>query len=222
MRRLVPVAIAFVLVVGGLLACEQRFSSEPPPVTPGSPTASPSAIDALLAARIADAGTATGDAPHAMTVTLCSVSPHQCPPPDPGASGEATYRVLFGSGLASVRSRGQAMADLYKELRDRTAVGERLDAESHAPGRAVPLAKPDHAPTTEASEGNSDPVTRCAFHLLDLVDGVGEVTLDVVHESGLANCTVSLGGASATHGAAQCLISAPDRPKGRPTGGLNF
>ena len=217
-ERLLTIAL-----VAGLLACEQRFSSSPPPLAPGghAPT-SPAAIDALLAPATRDAGPAAHDSFHAMTITLCSASPEPCPPSEERASAEASYRVGFGSARATIRSRGQAMADLYKELRARTEAGDRLDAETRAPGHSGAPAAAGPGPTTAPSGDSSDPLTQCAFHLLDLVDGVGEVTLDIVHESGLADCTVSLGNSPGGHGGSQCLIKAPGRPHPPASGGLNF
>ena len=52
-------------------------------------------------------------------------------------SADASYRVVFGVGRGASRSRAQTVADLYQELRDRTALGSRLEAEAHAVGDAV-------------------------------------------------------------------------------------
>jgi len=100
------------------------------------------------------------------------------------------------------------MADLYKELRDRTASGERLDAEPRAPGAGGPL--PVGGSSTKAN--SDDPIAQCAFQLLDLVDGVGEVTLDVVRGSGGHGCQVSLG-RTADGGASRCLVQEPERTR---------
>lgn len=72
---------------------------------------------------------------------------------------------------------------------------------------------------TKASASNNDALSQCAFHLLNLVDGVGEVTLDVVHTYGLQECMVSLGGTVTDGGAGQCLIQEPERPKRPGRGG---
>jgi hypothetical protein len=45
------------------------------------------------------------------------------------ASNEGNYHVVFGSGRGAIRSRRQAVTELYEELRNRTALGQRLDAE---------------------------------------------------------------------------------------------
>jgi hypothetical protein len=208
MRRPLLVAIAVV----GLAHCEQRFSSTPPTLAPAS---SAGAIDALLAPNTADAGATSAAASHAMTITLCSASAQPCPPTDTGGS-EVSYRVVFGSGRAEIRTRGQAMADLYKELRDRTAAGERLDAEPRAAGDAGPAVGAGGAASSEGS--GDDPISKCAFHLLDIVDGIGEVSLDVVHQfgSGKSGCRISL------RRDVQCLVRDPERPKGPGTGGMSF
>jgi hypothetical protein len=209
------IVFVFALAVMGVDACEQRFSSNPPPIAPESLTPAPSSgVDPVLGPGPADITVAAQGQSHAMTVTFCSTSQLSCPTSDAGASPDARYRVVFGSGHAEIRSRGQAMADLYKELRDRTSAGERLDAEARAPGDAGTPVTGDRMPTNTAG---SDPLSQCAFHLLDLVDGVGEVTLDVVHAYGDRACSVSLGG-STDAGAGRCLIPAPERPT-RPGGG---
>jgi hypothetical protein len=209
MRSLLPFAVALF----GLLGCEQRFSSDPPlvPESP-APAFSSSAIDALFAPIARDAGAVAVDSSHAMTVTICSASPQPCPPTEEDASADASYRVVFGSGRGAIRSRGQAMADLYEELRSRTTAGERLDAEPHSPGDAGGPGALSGRSTGMASAGSSDPIARCAFHLLNLVDDVGEVDLNVVHGSGSKGCMVSLGQSATASGASQCLIQEPERP----------
>jgi hypothetical protein len=200
------VAIGFVAVLG----CEERFSANPPPIAPESlgPASSSTSVDALFATTTLDAGAVARDTSHALTVTLCSVSS----PPCPASEADASYRVVFGSGRGAIRSRGQAMADLYKELRDRTASGERLDAEPRAAGDGgTPIAMGGGS-SPKASATNDDPIAQCAFQLLDLVDGVGEVSLDVVHASGAHGCRVSLGRA-ADGGISRCLVQDPERPR---------
>jgi len=203
--------LLFVLALASLCGCEERFSANPPPIAPESlpPVSSSNAVDALLAPTATDAGAPAPDLSHALTVTRCSSSAQPCPASD----ADASYRVVFGSGRGAVRSRGQAMADLYKELRDRTASGERLDAETHAPGDAGGHAPVGGGASTKAS--NDDPIAQCAFQLLDLVDGVGEITLDVLHGAGVHGCQVSLGRA-ADGGALRCLVQEPERT--RPAG----
>lgn len=207
-------SLLLAVALAGLARCEQRFSSSPPPVAPESlaPVASSGAVDPRLAPTSADAGVEARDSSRDMTITLCSASPLPCASPDAGDTVDAAYRVVFGSGRAEIRTRGQAMADLYKELRDRTASGEELVAESRAPGDAGAPVVPGRGATTKADASGGDAIAQCAFHLLDLVDGVGEVTLDVVHGYGSHGCMVSLGRASAGAGASRCLIDAPDHP----------
>jgi hypothetical protein len=206
-RRLVLLALAF----GGLCGCVERFSANPPPIAPESlpPVTSSNAVAALMAPTptAADAGAVAADSSHALTITLCSSSAQPCP----GSDADGGYRVVFGSGRGAVRSRGQAMADLYKELRDRTASGERLDAETRSPGGAGSPAPVGGGASSKATGSKDDPISQCAFQLLDLVDGVGEVTLDVVHGSGSHGCQVSLG-RSADGGASRCLVQEPERP----------
>ena len=170
--------------------------------------APPGAIDALLAPRSVDAGAAAAEPPHAMAVMLCAPGSRLCLASPGGDLHEARYRVVFGSGRAEVRSRGQAMADLYQELRDRTAAGEHLAAEPRAVGDGgAPSTRDTRRPVTSA---DTDPLSQCAFHLLDLVDGAGEVHLDVVHTDAAHACKVSLGKGSS----APCLV--PDA-EGPPT-----
>jgi hypothetical protein len=214
-------ALALAFAVVGVGACERRFSSDPPPLAPESlaPASSSGRVDPILGPTLADDAPVVHNQSHAMTVSFCSTSQPSCPASEVDASPDARYRVVFGSGHAEIRSRGQAMADLYKELRDRTSAGERLDAEARAPGDAGAAALVSDRPRAAAE--SSDALSQCAFHLLDLVDGVGEVTLDVVHTHGVQECMVSLGGSAGDGGAEQCLIQEPERPKrpGRGGGG---
>jgi hypothetical protein len=205
-RPLVALAIALFLALSAA-ACEERFSSHPPPLSPDSlaPASSSNGVEAILsgaAGAPTDAGSAPVDTSHAFTVMLCATSPDPCP----ASEAEATYRVIFGSGRGVVRTRGQAMADLYKELRDRLAGGERLDAETHAPRDGGTVTTGMGAPT-KPSASDDDPISQCAFQLVDLVDGVGEVTLDVVH--GSHGCRVALG-RTADGGALRCLVQEPE------------
>ena len=199
-------AAALSAAVAALFACEERFSANPPPLSPESlGPASSTAMDSLLAPLPTDAGAPVADGSHAMSVVLCSWAPDACPAGDAEAAGDGTYRVVFGSGRGAIRSRGQAMADLYKELRDRIQSGQHLDAEVHAPGDGgASLAS--RGGSTKPAASDSDPLSQCAFQLLNLVDGVGGVTLDAVHGSGSSGCKVSLGHALGDGGASRCLV----------------
>jgi hypothetical protein len=201
--------LALALAAFGLLGCQQRFSSDALTAENFAAASSSGALDAGPVASGADAGGGPLESSHAMTVTSCSASPQACSAPEADAAARASYRVVFGSGRAELRSRGQAMADVYQELRDRTASGERLDAEP----RASADASRGVGSAASTNTGASDPVTEGAFRLLDLVDRVGEVTLDVVHGLGANGCTVSLG-RSADGGPSQCLIREPERKQG--------
>jgi hypothetical protein len=194
--------LSFVVATG----CEERFSSTPP-TAPLPPASSSNPIEALWSQAPTDAGAAAVETSRALTITACSSKPAACPASD--SESEGRYEVVFGEGHGDVRTRGQAMADLYKELRDRTTAGERLDAEAHSAsdGGTIPMWS---GPSSKPSAGNDDPLSQCAFQLLDLVDGVGEVTLDVVHASGRNTCRVSLGRAP-DGGVSRCLIQEPER-----------
>ncbi|MGO9838588.1 MAG: hypothetical protein ACLP1X_30770 [Polyangiaceae bacterium] len=209
MNRLVPFAVALV----GLFACEQRFSSDPPLVPESRTQASSSGyLDALLA-PVTDAGSVVRNSSHAMTITICASSPAPCRALQPDASSDESYLVVFGSGRGAVRSREQATTDLYQELRNRMAAGERLDVESHAPGDAKAAAAMGDTWTTKATAGSSDPIAQCAVHLFALVGRVGEVTIDVVHGLGSSGCLVSLGQPT-DGGTPPCLVQEPERAKG--------
>jgi hypothetical protein len=160
-----------------------------------------------------------------MTITSCaSAGDSQCAGAiaDGSTGGEDRYHVVFGSGRGSVRSRSQATADLYKELRDRTTAGEHLDAELY--GRAdggaaeAPVSKPGS--TLAKAPSGSDPYTACAFRLLTYVDNVGEVRIDVLHDTKTGGCLISLGRRFSTP--SECLVEEPDRPKRPARTGLDF
>jgi hypothetical protein len=204
MRRLL-IPSAAVAALGALVNCEQQFSASPPPLAPENAPAAASAgaMEALLSGPATDAGQTQYEASRAMTVTLCSASSTPCSSAD-DASADGSYRVVFGSGRAEIRSRGQAMTDLYKELRDRVAAGDRLVAIARAPrGSGGAFSASSAAATTGTDSG--DVTTQGAFHLLDLVDGVGEVTLEVAPRFAATGCLVSLGRPSGDGGAAHCV-----------------
>jgi hypothetical protein len=134
---------------------------------------------------------------------------------DPNAAADSSYRVTFGSGHASFRSRGQAMSDLYREMRDKTSAGQQLDLEARSPsagGASSPAA------AAAVHRGTSDdPITQASFAALDLVDNLGEVAVDVVYGGGTDRCVISLGRAIDA-GAKTCLVREPERPKRMPMG----
>jgi hypothetical protein len=204
------------LAMASLWSCNEPYSSHPRVVTPESlsPASSSSGLDALFAPNVADGGPPSRSSYRAMTITRCLSSPTPCLPALGEASLSTSYLVVVGSGHGAVRSRGQATADLYTEMRNRTTNGNRLDAEVQARvdgGASAPVASGSGAPKN-ASGG--DPLAECAQELLDFVDGAGEVTLDVLHESGSNGCLVSMGRLAADGGASRCLVQEPEHPKG--------
>jgi hypothetical protein len=153
-----------------------------------------------------------------MSISSCSWIPQDCLAADQDASVDAMYRVVFGSGRGVVRTREQAMTDLYRELRDRTDAGDRLTVR---PRRRTDLGggAGGHAPSTTPSTPSSDAVAQSAMRLLDTVDGVGELVVDVNHNS-RSGCMLSLEHSVGDGGASQCLIDEPERPHGRGRGGV--
>jgi hypothetical protein len=212
MRRL-PVVAGMVLAGVAVAHCEQRFSSTAP-VAPDSVTPAPSsgAVDALLTPATNEAGAALPES-RAMTVTLCSASPQPCAAPDTDASSDDSYRVVFGSGRAEIRSRGQAMADVYKELRDRTTAGERLAVIPRAPRSSGGAYTASGRASARAGGDTGDDISRSAFHLLDLVDGVGEVVVELLPRFASSGCIIALGRPGGDGGIPQCLIKEPERAR---------
>jgi hypothetical protein len=202
------------------LGCEDHYSSSAPPLTPDDlPPPSPSSrIEALFAHDAAPSlDDPSGGTSRALTITACAASPSACSAASDGGSlGAAGYRVVSLSGRGEVRSRTQAMADLYREIRDRTSLGEHLDALPHAPGDA---GGPTPVQGIHSAAKNADPIAQCASQLLDVVDGVGEMTLEVARGSGARGCMVSLGGSVTDGGAPQCVLLAPERAKQKGQGG---
>jgi hypothetical protein len=214
---------AFWLFTLAIFSCEDRFSSKPPPLAPESFTPSAQS-NAPPSPSPLDAGpSAAHDSFHMMTITLCSASPQPCLASDGDASANVTYRVIFGSGRATIRSRGQATADLYNSLRDRATSGEQVDVEVYAPGDAGSPAALGSSSSAQMPSG-SESIAHCAFRLMGVVDGVGEITLDVIHEFGSSECSVSLGRFARDAGASQCLIQGPERSRrpGSRKGGGQF
>jgi hypothetical protein len=218
MRRLLILSLA----AGGLIHCEQQYSATPPPLQPGSlaPASASGGIEALLSPAVTDAGSAAVSSFHALTITLCSSSPQACPPPEGDSPSAAVYRVVYGSGRGVTRTREQALTDLYKELRDRTGAGDRLVAQPHVPGDGG--APNLGGSSTKATTNGSDALADSAQRLLDIVDGVGEVTVDVAHGTGAPECVLSLGRSIAGGGSWQCLIKEPHREQYKSRGGMSF
>jgi hypothetical protein len=194
----------------GLYGCEQRFSANPPPYVLESRASSSSSVDPLFAPR-PDAGAVVQDVSRALTITLCSAGAQSCGTLEAGAAGGESYHVVFGSGRGEVRSRGQAIADLYEDLRNRTSAGEWLDAEPHPPGDAGTSVATGTVSLASGVAVSADALSRCARHLLDVVDEVGEMDINVIHGSG-SKCLVSLGQPGTNDGASKCLILEPERP----------
>jgi hypothetical protein len=207
--------------IGGLCGCEQRFSATPPALPFESPDASSSSsLDALLGRGVADAGaTPTPESSsHAMSIASCSWTPDDCPAAEQDASVDAMYHVVFGSGRGVVRTREQAMTDVYRELRDRIDAGERLIVRSR-PRADLGTGAGPHGHSSSPSTPSSDAVAQSAMRLLDAVDGAGAVLVDVNHNS-RSGCMVSLEESMGDAGVSQCLINEPERPsRGRGRGG---
>ncbi len=198
-------ALLIVALVAGAFACGGPM---PAVETASQATAPPAVRDP---AASVDAVVVAGPAFHTMTVTLCSTDPEACHGAQPAEEAGPVYRVSFGTGSGSVRSREQAVANLYREVRDRTGAGTRLVAVAHhldrhssSRGAVDPLAPP--RPASRAA----DPLVEAAYDLIEVVDADGQVTVDVAH-SGLS-CKVSLAARSPDAGAGRCLVGEPERP----------
>lgn len=205
--------------IGGPCACEQRFSATPPLPADSVNASSPGALDDLLRQHVADAAS-PAHASHAMRISSCASMPEECPTAEPDASPDAVYHVVFGSGRGVVRSREQAMTDLYREMRDRLDANERLAVQVRPPGDAGANAA-WHGRSTTPSTPSSDALAQAAMRLLDALDGAGELLIDVIHNA-RSDCLVSLAQSSSDGGAAQCLIHEPEHERGRGRGGLSF
>jgi hypothetical protein len=150
-----------------------------------------------------------------MTVTLCSRDSKTCQLAQAHDTSAASlpYRVSFGTGVGTLRSREQGLADLYREIRDRTAFGTRLVGVSHllerpatdgASWASEPVAPP------RPSSAEHDPVVDAAYSLMEAVDSEGQVTLDATHSG--TTCKLSLAMRSLDGGAGRCLLAGPARP----------
>lgn len=184
----------------------------PEPIASASPSAPPASIDDASDAG-EEAAPPIDEGHHAVLVTACSADRRGCRRAQAGSRvDEAAYRVSFGRGPGSVRTRGQAMADLYKEIRDRTQGGESLAAEAHRLGD--PPARTDDS--SRAHHVADDPLVEAAFQLMDEVDRAGELTVDAVSNQRGIPCRVSLDTGSSDAGISRCLVEAPATSTGRP------
>jgi hypothetical protein len=218
-RRCVGLAFAWV----ALCACESRYSPTPanaPEMVASD--ASSNAVEALLAFMHPDAGHDDAqvllDVSHAMILSTCTSNPKPCSDSVGDAAPSGQYFVVFGSGRGVVRSRDQALTDLYEELRNRIEAGERLDVRSARSSDTAPSGR-EHGqaqPSMATSEGKGETASHCALRLLGIADEVGQLTLDVVHGKGDGGCLVTLD-------VSRCLIQAPEKPH-RPggKGGFSF
>jgi hypothetical protein len=231
-RLLRPLAVVLsttlALALAVLSACEQRYSGDAPANTPvnAPATSSTASLAAVLALDATDAGSVALSTSHAMIVTNCGWPTHPCGDLDTSASADGNYRVTFGSGHASIRSRGQAMSDLYRELRDKTSAGQQLDIEARSPSASGPSTPTP--PGAAHRGGSNDPITMASFVVLDLVDNIGEADVDAVYGTGSDQCVIALGRAlgavtAKDAGAGSCLMREPERPKRIPLGtGLSW
>jgi hypothetical protein len=217
MRSLPPILV----VLAAVSACEQRFSATPSTDSLPRPSLA-DAGEAWLNPSVADGGAgAQGWASsHALSIVSCAWSGADCPAGDPDASVTASYRVVFASGRSVLRSREQAMSDLYRELRDRTTSGEHLVARPVTPGDGGAPGRPK-ATSTVGSSTSSDALAQSALRLVDLVDSAGEVSIDVVRGA-RQDCILSIGRPDGDAGASSCLIKEPERPPSRGRGGISF
>jgi hypothetical protein len=141
---------------------------------------------------------------HAIIVTSCAIDKSCSGAQATSPQTEATYRVAFGRGAGTIRTRGQATADLYKEIRDRMDSGAHLAAEPHHLGDPAPIA--DTEPARMRKSAGDDPVVEAAFQLMDAVDQNGEVAIDGVPMMGPSACKLSMGHVDADAGTSRCLV----------------
>jgi hypothetical protein len=157
------------------------------------------------------------DAPstfHTITVTLCAKDVEGCRNAQ-SAAGSAAYRIAFGSSLGTLRTRSQAEADLYREVRDRTTLGTHLAAHARHleavavdAGGAVAASTPHALPESVDSSG-TDVLIDVARTLLAAVDTEGEVTFDVSHARPSCKLSLTAAGADASW---RCLVREPSHP----------
>jgi hypothetical protein len=199
-RSPVPVVAMFVLV-----GCHDHPLAEAPPPPSAETVHAPPAVtsSATSEATVTDVADGGDSSPHVVRVTMCALDRSGClraqsesPPED------SSYRVAFGRGAGLIRTRGQAMAELYKEVRDRTDSGEHLAAKAHHLGDP-------HTPLEPRTRVAEDPLTEAAYQLMEAVDRDGEITIDSLSRQGPGTCKLSLGPLDPDAGATNCLINAP-------------
>jgi hypothetical protein len=157
---------------------------------------------------VGDAGAVVDATGHAVLVTSCAIDKRGCLLAQPSSTpDDATYRVVFGGGAGSIRSRGQAMAELYKEIRDRTGAGGHLSAEPHHIGDPRPGA--EAAKAAPRPRKTDDPLVEAAFQLMDAVDHDGELTIDSLPMRSANSCRLALGVEAEDGGSSRCLVNAP-------------
>jgi hypothetical protein len=165
---------------------------EGPPWPAEAQSPQPAAV-AADAPKILDAGMAPARPFHTLTLAQCARAAQDCLRAHGGDSAGPAYLVAFGSGVGSLRTREQAMADLYRELRDRTASGGHLAARprhlDEPEGGALP--PPDETEVRRGPPMEKDPLVEAAFELMAVVDREGEVTVDTAPSSD--PCKVALG-----------------------------
>jgi len=206
-----PIGLALVVsACGGPLPGAQAAEFATQPTSAG-------ATKAPDAGAIVDSGGAP-TAYHIMTVLRCSLAPTACAEVARPGDLAGSYRVSFGSSPGGVRSREQAVSDLYRELRDRTSLGSRLITASRRPEPITARTEAAEAPThPRPSGGSSDPIVEAAFDLIESVDEAGEVTVDVAHDS--SSCKIALVQAASgvapepgDTGHRRCLLKGAERP----------
>ncbi len=212
-----PSRSASKLVLGCALAASVACESAPPRAPVASAPA-PSSGEVVLPVR----------AFHTITVAQCAREGAACDHATAGAPPGPAYVVAFGTSGGSTRSRDQAMADLYRELRDRTVNGTHLVARPHplpaSPSAdGSPAAADDAQAKTSKSSDDTEPLVQAAVALMKLVDKEGEVTID--RTSANSECKVALADADvpdASAGVANCFLK-DERPRSAPgRGGLTW
>jgi hypothetical protein len=217
MMRIVPVSplvLVFMIACGGPL--------------PGAETPSPLSLGPSGdAGAVSDASPAAFDPYHLLTVSLCERDIEGCKRVNVIPEG-APYRVALGSSGGERRNRDQAIADLYRELRDRTALGARLVARVHRldvtrsdAGGSKSGRGAGGKGSTATDSVTTDALIDAARQMMDAVDTAGEVTLDTSHEH--AGCKLAFASeAAGRDGTGRCLIRGEDRGNGHEGEGTRY